>query len=120
MSWSLPSPRAGTSTPRQLSNKDVKQALAILALLLMAALPSAAAETTEWGQTLDGLRMSVAILPDSRGDLQVRVMVNYLGDSPLLLPFAFAGGKGISRYRLRLSVSAPDGQHNSRLTEPRP
>ena len=92
----------------------MKQALAVSALLWMT-LPCGAAEVGDWGQTADGLRMSVAILPGSGVDLQVRVTVNYLGRNPMLLPFAFATGEGISRHRLRLFVAAADGQHSFTL-----
>ena len=61
------------------------------------------------------MRMSVAILSESGVDLQVRVTVNYLGRSPVLLPFGFATGDGISRHRLKLFVAAPDGQHGFTL-----
>ena len=96
----------------------MKQALAVSALLWMA-LPCAAAETSEWGQTVDGLRLSVAIFPDSRAALQVRVTINYLGRSPLLVPLGFATGDAISRYRLRLFVAAADGQHSFTLEDGR-
>jgi hypothetical protein len=95
----------------------MKQALAVSALLWMTVL-CAATETSEWGQTVDGLRLSVAILPDSGVDLQIRVTVNYLGRDPVLLPFAFAGGKGIARHRLSLIVSAADGEHTFGLDDP--
>ena len=89
-----------------------------VATLLSVALSCAAAEALEWGPLVDGLRMSVEVVPDSRGDVQVRVTINYVGDKPLLLPFAFAGGDGISRHRLRLFVSTPDGQHSFSLDSP--
>jgi hypothetical protein len=97
----------------------MKQALAVSALLWIA-LPVGAAETSEWGQTVDGLRMSVAILSERGVDLQVRVTVNYLGRSPVLLPFGFATGDGISRHRPRLFVAAADGQHSFTLDDGRP
>ena len=83
-------------------------------------LPCAAADTNEWGQTVDGLRMSVAIFSDSHADLQVRVTVNYLGRNPVLVPLGFATGDGMSRYRLRLVVDAADGQHSFKLEDDRP
>lgn len=92
----------------------MKQALAFSALLWMA-LTCGAAETGDWGQTVDGLRMSVAIRSDSGIDLQVRVTVNYLGRGPLLLPLGFATGDRISRYRLRLLVAAATGLHSFAL-----
>jgi len=79
----------------------MKQALAVSALLWIA-LPVGAAGTSEWGQTVDGLRMSVAILSERGVDIQVRVIVNYLGRSGVLLPLGFATGDGISRHRLKL------------------
>jgi hypothetical protein len=105
---------AGTLTPAPVSNRVMKQALAVSALLWIA-LPVGAAGTSEWGQTVDGLRMSVAILSESGVDLQVRVTVNYLGRSPLLVPLGFATGDRISRYRPRLFVAAADGQHSFAL-----
>ena len=89
----------------------MQNVLAVSALLL-AALPCAAADAAEWGQTVDGLRMSVAVVSDSRSDPQVRVTVNYVGDKPLLLPFAFISDTRIASYRLRLFLSASDGQHS--------
>jgi len=64
--------------------------------------------------------MSVALAPESGVDARVRVTVNYLGPSPVLLPFGFASGYGISRYRLHLFVAAPDGQHVFTLDDGRP
>lgn len=110
---------AGTLTPAPVSNRVMKQALAVSALLWIA-LPVGAAETSEWGQTVDGLRMSVAILSERGVDLQVRVTVNYLGRSPVLLPFGFATGDGISRHRPKLFVAAADGQHSFTLDDGRP
>jgi hypothetical protein len=110
---------AGTPTPAPVSNRVMKQALAVSALLWIT-LPVGAAETSEWGQTVDGLRMSVAILSESGVDLQVRVTVNYLGRSPLLVPLGFATGDRISRYRPRLFVAAADGQHSFTLDDDRP
>jgi hypothetical protein len=89
----------------------MQNVLAVSALLL-AALPCAAADAAEWGQTVDGLRMSVAVVSDSRSDPQVRVTVNYVGDKPLLLPFAFISDTRIASYRLRLFLLASDGQHS--------
>ena len=98
----------------------MKQALAVSALLWIT-LPVGAAETSEWGQTVDGLRMSVAILSESSVFiLQVRVTVNYLGRSPLLVPLGFATGDGISRYRLRLLVAAADSPHGFTLDDDKP
>jgi hypothetical protein len=94
----------------------MKQALAVSALLWMT-LFCAATETGEWGQTVDGLRMSVAIVPDNGAGLQIRVTVNYLCRDPMLLPFAFAMGKGISRHRVKLFVAAQDGQHSFTLDD---
>ena len=90
----------------------------VVSTLLWIALPWAAAETDEWGQTVDGLRMSVAIFPDSHADLQVRIAVNYLGPNPLLLPLGFATGDRISRHRLQLFVAAAEGQHSFALDDP--
>jgi len=81
-------------------------------------LPCAAADTDEWGQTVDGLRMSVAISPDSQANLQIRVTLNYLGRAPLLFPLGFATGDRISRYRSWLFVAASDGQHRFTLDDP--
>jgi len=97
----------------------MKQALAVSALLWIT-LPVGAAETSEWGQTVDGLRLSDAIVSDSGVDLQIRVTVNYLGRSPSLVPLGFATGDGISRYRPRLFVAAADGQHGFTLDDGRP
>jgi hypothetical protein len=109
----------GTPAPAPVSNRVMKQALAASALLWIA-LPVGAGETSEWGQTVDGLRMSVAILSESRVDPQVRVTVNYLGRYPLLVPLGFATGDRISGYRLRLFVAAADGQHSFTLDDDRP
>src|ERR1017187_9189773 len=89
----------------------MQNVLAVSALLL-AARPCAAADAAEWGQTVDGLRMFVAVMSDSRSDPQVRVTVNYVGDKPLLIPFAFISDTRIASYRLRLFLSASDGQHS--------
>jgi hypothetical protein len=90
----------------------MRKALAI-ATLIIGAMPGARAgaesDQPEWGQTVDGLRMSVAISTDSHGEELVRVTVNYVGDRPLLLPFAFITGQSISRYRLQLVVAEPGG-----------
>ncbi len=88
------------------------------AALIVCVLSCPAAETTEWGQTLDGLRLSVATVAHSGGAVQIRVTVNYVGEKPLLLPFAFISGEVISRHRLRLIVSAADGEHTFGLDDP--
>jgi hypothetical protein len=62
--------------------------------------------------------MSVALVVDTRGNLQIRVAVNSTGERPLLLPFAFISGEVVSRYRLRLFVSAADGEHTFSLDNP--
>ena len=90
----------------------------LVPVLLCMALSGAAADTDEWGHTIDGLRLSLAIFPDSHADLQVRVTVNYLGRSPVLLPLGFATGDRISRHRLRLLVAAADGRHSFTLDDP--
>jgi len=92
----------------------------VVSTLLWIALPWVAADTDEWGQTIDGLRMSVAIFPDSHADLQVRITVSYLGLKPLLLPLGFATGDEISRHRPRLLVAAADGQHSFKLDDDKP
>jgi hypothetical protein len=72
---------------------------------------SHAADVNEWGPTVDGLRMSTAVVPDGHGDVRVRVTIHYAGDKPLLLPFAFISGDRVLGHRLRLFFSATDGQH---------
>lgn len=95
-----------------VSNVAMPKTLAIFSLLVVA-LPCAVAQgdANEWGQTVDGLRMSVALIPGSRTDSLVRVTLNYIGDKPLLLPSALISADRIAGYRLGLLVSAPDGQH---------
>ncbi len=88
----------------------MRNALAIGALLIAAlpgARPGAESDELEWGPQVDGLRLATAVSTGGKGEPQIRVTVNNDGDKPLLLPFAFATGDGISRYRLRLFVSGP-------------
>jgi hypothetical protein len=89
-----------------------------VAALVVCTMACAIAQTNEWGPAMDGLRMSLAVVPDDRSDVQIRVTVNYVGEKPLLLPFAFISGERVSRHRLRLFVSAADGEHTFGLDNP--
>jgi hypothetical protein len=67
---------------------------------------------------MDGLRLSLALVSADGGDVQIRVTVNYEGEKPLLLPFAFITGEHVSRHRLKLLISAADGEHTFSLDDP--
>ena len=88
------------------------------AALVICAVACATAQTNEWGKTIDGLRLSLAVVADGGGDVQIRVTVNNVGEKPLLLPFAFVSGERVSRHRLKLFVSAEDGEHTFSLDDP--
>ena len=96
-----------------VSNITMWKPLAIFSLLVVA-VPCVAAENdaSDWGPTVDGLRLSVALLSGSPAGSRVRVTVNYTGDKPLLLPFAFINGDLMSRYRPQLLVTTTEGQHS--------
>jgi hypothetical protein len=80
-----------------------------VAALMVCTLACAIAQTNEWGQTIDGLRLSLAVVSDEGGNVQIRVTANYVGEKPLLLPFAFISGERDSRHRMKLLISAADG-----------
>ena len=94
------------------------QGLTRVAALIVCTLACAIAQRNEWGPTMDGLRLSLAVVPDGRGDVEIRVTVNYVGEKSLLLPFAFITGERVSRHRLKLFVSAADGEHTFSLDDP--
>jgi hypothetical protein len=89
-----------------------------VAALVVCSLACAIAQTNEWGETIDGLRLSLAVVSADGGDVQIRVTVNYEGEKPLLLPFAFITGERVSRHRLKLLISAADGEHTFSLDDP--
>src|ERR1039458_2590982 len=89
-----------------------------VAALVVCSLAFAIAQTNEWGETIDGLRLSLAVVSADGGDVQIRVTVNYEGEKPLLLPFAFITGERVSRHRLKLLISAADGEHTFSLDDP--
>ena len=94
------------------------QGLLRVAALMVCTLACAIAQTNEWGQTIEGLRLSLAVVSDDGGDVQIRVTANYVGEKPLLLPFAFISGERVSRHRLKLLISAADGEHTFSLDDP--
>ena len=94
------------------------QGLLRVAALMVCTLACAIAQTNEWGQTIDGLRLSLAVVSDDGGDVQIRVTANYIGEKPLLLPFAFISGERVSRHRLKLLISSADGEHTFSLDDP--
>ena len=85
---------------------------------MVCTLACAIAQTNEGGQTIDGLTLSLAVVSDDGGDVQIRVTAHYVGEKPLLLPFAFISGERVSRHRLKLLISAADGEHTFNLDDP--
>ena len=71
------------------------QGLLRVAALMVCTLACAIAQTNEGGQTIDGLTLSLAVVSDDGGDVQIRVTANYGGEKPyysssrLFLPNAF-------------------------------
>ena len=60
--------------------------------VLITALPAVAADGLQWGPTVNGLRISVALSNDATKDGEIRVTLQNLGDKDILIPLGVIVG----------------------------
>jgi hypothetical protein len=76
--------------------------------VLIAALPAVAADAVQWGSTVNGLKMSVALSIDSTKNGEIRVTLQNLGDKDILIPLGMIVGKPHPTL-LKTTLKTPDG-----------
>jgi hypothetical protein len=80
--------------------------------LLISVLPSIAAEPDVWGPTVDGLRLSVAVVGNStNGSLQITV--NNVGEQPILRTLGHILNEVTPVFRFLVTLIMPDGTERS-------
>jgi hypothetical protein len=77
--------------------------------VLVAVIPGDAADPVNWGPTVNGLRMSVAI-DGNAADAELRIVVKNMSDKPLLLPVGNILNSRIPLLRFQLLVTTHDGK----------
>jgi hypothetical protein len=89
------------------------KSLFVAVAVLMPMIPGLSADPVNWGPTVDGVRMSVAIIGNGT-DADLQITVQNVGDRPLLLPVGTAYGIGDSEYILRFRAFVKTSDANDR------
>jgi len=76
--------------------------------VLIAILPTVAADALKWGPTVNELRMSVALSSDAAKHGEIRVTLQNLGDKDILVPLGMIVGKPHPTL-LKTTLKTPDG-----------
>jgi hypothetical protein len=83
-------------------------------VLIFAALAAqqggSSADANEWGQAVNGVQMSVALVSQSGHDPLIRIVVKNAGDKPLFLPLGEMIGSKFSTRKVSVFVSTTQGQ----------
>ena len=69
-----------------------------------------AAETNQWGKPVDGLQMSVALVPESGRAPIIRITVRNANDRPVLLPLGNIKSGKFNTGKVTVFVTTPQGQ----------
>jgi hypothetical protein len=88
----------------------VNQVLIGALAILISPIPGFAAETVEWGQPVNGLRLSISIPPaDASANREIQVTFEDVGDQNLLVPIGAAVGNTHSML-FKIYVTTADGK----------
>ncbi|HEY1755244.1 MAG TPA: recombinase family protein [Bryobacteraceae bacterium] len=101
-----------STEPAILKSVGAKVQIGALAILI-SAIPGLAADTVEWGQPVNGLRLSISIQPYS-GNPAIQVTLENVGDQFLLVPIGALAGNSHPML-LKMYVTTPDGKAHSVL-----
>jgi hypothetical protein len=77
--------------------------------VLITALPAVAADPVNWGPTVDGVRMSVALSNDATKDGEIRVTLQNLADRDILIPLGVIVGNPHLIF-LKVFLKTSDGE----------
>lgn len=87
--------------------------------VLISAIPGLAAETVEWGQPVNGLRLSISIQPSDASanpaNPAIRVTLENVGDQYLLVPIGAVVVGNTHPMLLKIYATTPDGKTHSIL-----
>jgi hypothetical protein len=97
--------RSGTSNLKSVVAKVQIAALAIF----ISAVPGLAAETVEWGQPVNGLRLSISMAADPSANLEMQVTFQDVSDQNLLVPIGAVVGNAHPML-LKLYVTTANGK----------
>jgi hypothetical protein len=87
-------------------------AVTAFTVLVVTGFPVTAADPVAWGPTMNGLRMSISVIPDDSGiGRQLQVTIQNVGGNDLLVPLGIINNTKAYADKLKLVLTTPDGKH---------